>query len=127
MAVIILHSSDVLALQRKTIDIHGGVHGIRDENAFESAIAAVENRIYYEGADVILSAATYAYHLCQAHAFLDGNKRVSAAAMLVFLTVNGYLLNMKNSEIIQLFLDIAAGKLDRGMVEEILKNAVRAS
>lgn len=28
-------------------------------------------------ADVVVCAATYAYHLTQAHAFVDGNKRVA--------------------------------------------------
>ena len=36
------------------------------------------------------SAATYAYHLAQAQAFLDGNKRVAVAVALVFLAGNGH-------------------------------------
>ena len=61
MAIILLESSEILAIQQRTINQHGGIHGIRDRNAFESAIAAVENRIHYEGADVVTCAATYVY------------------------------------------------------------------
>lgn len=43
-------------------------------------MAAAENRAHYEDADISVCAATYAYHIAQAHAFLDGNKRVAAAA-----------------------------------------------
>jgi death-on-curing protein len=35
-------------------------------------------------------AAAYAYHICQNHPFIDGNKRVALAASLVFLDINGY-------------------------------------
>ncbi|MEM7535790.1 MAG: type II toxin-antitoxin system death-on-curing family toxin [Chloroflexota bacterium] len=122
MGIIVLKSSEILAIQKRTIDQHGGIHGVRDQNAFESAIAAVENRIHYEEADVVTCAATYAYHLVQAHAFLDGNKRVAAATTLVFLHVNGYELNMSHADIIQLFLDIAAGKIERDRVEKFIKS-----
>jgi Fic/DOC family len=49
--------------------------GLRDEALLESALTAARNRHHYEMADVVSCAATYAYHLTQAHAFLDGNKR----------------------------------------------------
>jgi death-on-curing protein len=35
-------------------------------------------------------AAAYAYHICQNHPFIDGNKRVALASSLVFLDINGY-------------------------------------
>ncbi|MCB0100033.1 MAG: Fic family protein, partial [Caldilineaceae bacterium] len=60
------------------IDEYGGVHGLRDDGILESALAAAENRAYYENADLASCAATYAFHLCEAHAFLDGNKRIAA-------------------------------------------------
>jgi death-on-curing protein len=33
-------------------------------------------------------AAAYLFHLCQNHAFLDGNKRVGANAAITFLLIN---------------------------------------
>lgn len=80
------------------------------------AIKAAENRYYYETEDLAKLAATYAYHLSQAHAFLDGNKRIAAAAG-VFLEINGAFLEATEDEIIELFLDIAASKLSREDVE----------
>jgi death-on-curing protein len=35
-------------------------------------------------------AASYAYHICQNHPFIDGNKRVALASSLVFLDINDY-------------------------------------
>jgi len=64
---------DVLAIHAKLISETGGSSGLRDEALLESALAAAENRHSYEAADVVSCAATYAYHLTQAHAFVDGN------------------------------------------------------
>jgi|ERR1700752_171899 len=116
---------DVLAVHARLIAETGGTRGLRDEALLESALAAVRNRHFYEAADVVSCAATYAYHLCQTHAFLDGNKRVAAAITEAFLETNGCELTMTNEEIIVLFLEIASSKLNREQVEALLKDKVR--
>ena len=55
----------------------------------ELALKASENRLFYETEDLALLGATYAYHLAQAHAFVDGNKRIAAVASELFLELNG--------------------------------------
>ena len=67
---------DVLTVHARLIAETGGSVGLRDAGLLESALAAAENRHGYEAADLATCAATYAYHLTQAHAFIDGNKRV---------------------------------------------------
>ena len=74
-----------------------------------------------EAADLVTCAATYAYHLTQAHAFIDGNKRVAAAVTETFLESNGSQLAMTDAELVQLFLDIAAGLLSRDEVERLFR------
>lgn len=69
---------EVLDIHARLIEEFGGSHGLRDEGVLESALAAAENRKHYENANLAACAATYAYHLTQAHAFVDGNKRVAA-------------------------------------------------
>jgi death on curing protein len=64
----------------------------------------------------ILSA-TYAYHLSQAHAFIDGNKRIAAVVSELFLELNGAKLNATNEQIIELFLDLASSLSTREEVE----------
>jgi death-on-curing protein len=103
------------------IEAFGGSHGLRDEGALESALVAAGNREYYENADLATCAATYAYHLAQAHAFVDGNKRIAAAVSEIFLEINGARLSMTNEQIIKLFLDIAAGVLSRDEVEQLFQ------
>ncbi|HEV8159622.1 MAG TPA: type II toxin-antitoxin system death-on-curing family toxin [Pyrinomonadaceae bacterium] len=109
--------SAVLEIQSQLIERYGGIHGLRDEGALESSLNTAENRAFYEDAPVDVLAATYAFHLSQAHAFLDGNKRIAAAVTGVFLELNGAWLNASQDEIIELFLDIAASRITREVVE----------
>ncbi len=109
--------SSVLVIQEKLIERYGGIHGLRDAGALESAIKAAENRFNYESEDLAKLAATYAYHLSQAHAFIDSNKRIAAAATGVFLEINAARLDAAEDEIIELFLDIAASRLTGDNVE----------
>lgn len=95
---------------------------MRDEGLLESALAAPENRYRYEDTDLVTCAATYAYHLTQAHAFVDGNKRVAAAITETFLESNGSQLTMSDDEIVRLFLDIAGGMLNRDDVGRLLRS-----
>src|SRR5436190_8215601 len=117
---------DVLIVHARLISETGGTGGIRDEGLLESALAAAENRHHYEAADVVRCAATYAYHLTQAHAFIDGNKRVAAAITETFLETNGVRLIMTNDEIVQLFLKIASGAVNHDQIEHILKEKVKS-
>lgn len=112
---------DVLTVHARLIAETGGSIGLRDEGLLESALAAAENRHGYEDADLVTCAATYAYHLTQAHAFVDGNKRVAAAVTETFLESNGSQLAMTDAELVRLFLDIAAGLLRRDEVERLFR------
>ena len=112
---------DVLSIHQLIIAETGGQPGVRDQGLLESALKAAENRHYYEEADVIACGATYAYHLCMAHAFIDGNKRVAAAVSETFLLINGWQLNMDNVELVNVFLKIADGALLRDAIEEAFR------
>lgn len=122
--MIFLRDEDVLLIHQRQIDQFGGTPGIRDAGLLSSAVAAAENRFHYEGASVAICAATYAYHLTQAHAFLDGNKRVGAATAEVFLILNSASLMASDGEIISLFLAIAASETSREDVERWYQSRV---
>ena len=112
---------EVLSIHRLVVAETGGQLGLRDQGLLESALKAAENRYYYEQADVIACAATYAYHLCMAHAFLDGNKRVAAAVSETFLLLNGWQLALENAELVDMFLKIADGALLRDAIEDVFR------
>jgi len=74
------------------LEDHGGSPGIRDSGLIESALASAQNTFLYGGGgggdfDV---AASYAFHLAEAQAYLDGNKRVGIMAALTFLSMQGH-------------------------------------
>lgn len=43
--MIFLDKQDILAIQEQLIEEFGGIHGIRDDDALESALAAVHNKV----------------------------------------------------------------------------------
>jgi death on curing protein len=77
------------AIHEEQIKSFGGLYGVRDENALESAIMAAQNVFHYGGGDVYEVAAAYAFHLAESQAYLDGNKRTGVQAALVFLEGSG--------------------------------------
>jgi len=117
--MLFLYKTEVIEIHKKLIKEFGGIHGLRDEGALESAMASAKNRAYYENADIAICAATYAYHLTQAHAFIDGNKRIAAAISEIFLEINDVKLNATNEQIVDLFLSIASGEKSRNDIEQI--------
>ncbi len=122
MDIIFLSKDEILALHARGLTEHGGSYGIRDEGTLDSAISAPENRAYYENAGLIECAAAYAFHLTQAHAFVDGNKRVAAAVTVIFLRLNGMAFKVPKQDLIDLFMNIGASKLSRDEVEQMLRN-----
>ena len=105
----------------------GGAYGIRDDGALESALQAAPHRAHYDEATLAVCAATYAYHLSQAHAFLDGNKRIAAAVAELFLELNNAHLEATDQELVHLILSIAAGAISRAAVEQQFEQWVQGN
>ena len=101
--ILLLHS----ALIRET----GGAEGLRDEGLLESALEAPFQSFGETDAypSIQQKAARLGFGLIQNHAFIDGNKRIGAHAMLVFLSLNGIELTYTQSEFSNLILAVAAG------------------
>lgn len=123
--IVFVSKEEALELHHDSIERFGGSYGVRDEGAFEPALRAAENRHYYESADLTVCAATYAFHLCQAHAFIDGNKRIAAAVSILFLRRNGATITATIEELIELFLKIAASEITREAVEQFFAENVK--
>ena len=91
---------------------HGGMQGVRDEGALESALARGRQRFAYEpDADLSVLAASLGYGLARNHPFNDGNKRLAFVAMAVFLALNGLDLVAPEAEVVAVMLELAAGQL----------------
>jgi death-on-curing protein len=98
------------AIHFDMLGAHGGMPGLRDEGALESALMRPQQILAYEPhSDLSALSAAHAYGLTRNHPFNDGNKRVAFVVMAVFLELNGYALNAPEAEVVTTMLDLAAG------------------
>lgn len=109
-----LSKRQVLLLHEQLVAETGGSAGVRDEGLLESALSAPFQG--FGGVDAYPSiqqkAARLGYGLVKNHPFVDGNKRIGAHAMLVFLALNGIELEYTQRELADIILQVAAGKAD---------------
>lgn len=93
----------------------------------ESALAQPEASFAGEWlhGDLFAMAAAYAYHLCQNHPFVDGNKRTALACALVFLALNGIALQDPRNDLGTTMWKVAAGALSKKAVAEALRHRRR--
>lgn len=91
----------------------GGSDGIRDRGLIESAIARATAGFggYERYASVEAKAAAIAHGLGSNHGFVDGNKRVGVAVLLLILRKNDVRLSYSQEELIRLGLDIATDQV----------------
>lgn len=88
---------------------HGGLRGIRDENALESALARARNRwALNKNSDLSELAAAYGFGLAANHLYRDGKKRIAFLTMLMFLGLNGHSLDASETEVVTTMLAVAA-------------------
>ena len=110
--MIVLSKEQILFLHDDVIRETGGLNGIKDDGLLESALAApfhtIDNQDLYPS--IYQKAARLGFGLASNHAFNDGNKRIGAHAMLVFLALNDIELNYSQEELTTIFLDVASGK-----------------
>jgi len=52
------------------------------------------------------------HSIARNHALVDGNKRLSLAAVIAFYGINGHRLSMSNDEAYDLVMAVASGRLD---------------
>jgi death-on-curing protein len=106
---------DVLALHADRIEGYGGSLGVRDLGALQSALGMASASFggAYLHPTLAEMAAAYLFHLSQAHAFVDGNKRIGLAAALAFLDLNGQELVADPDELYDLCMAIAASKASK--------------
>lgn len=107
-----IDSLALLLLHAETLAEHGGLSGVRDAGALESALARPKNLHAYEPeADLARLAAAYGFGLVRNHPFNDGNKRAGFLAIGLFLAINGRQFNPDPSEAIAVIFRLAEGKL----------------
>ena len=109
-----LSKEQVLLLHTQLIEEFGGTDGVRDYNLLDSALEAPFQSFAGEELypTIQAKAARLGYGLIKNHTMLDGNKRIGAHAMLVFLALNGIEMNYTQKELYETVLSVAAGSLE---------------
>ena len=115
----------VEAIHLDQVREHGGLIGIRDENALKSALARARQRWTYEPqTDLPRLAADYAFGIARNHPFRDGNKRVAFVAAVTFLGLNRLNLVASERDVVEAMLALAAGDLDEEQLAEWIRSRV---
>lgn len=108
-------------LPRKMVDAihddqlkqHGGLPGVRDEGAVESALARPKHlQTYGDDPSIERLAAAYGAGLARNHGYRDGNKRTAFMAMYVFLRLNGRQIDADEAAVVDLMKAVAQGNCD---------------
>jgi death-on-curing protein len=114
---------EVLDIYSRVMQQSGGLVGIRDLGALESAVA--QPRMTFDGAELYPTLAEKAsalgFSLIENHPFIDGNKRTGHAALETLLVLNGYQIDASVDEQVEIILKVASGDVDRSTFTEWLR------
>ena len=118
---IFLTLDEVLRIHARSLAEHGGSEGIREPGLVDSALASAQNTLHYGRGDLFDVAASYAFHLAESQAFVDGNKRTAVVAALVFLARNGVYAQPSKWELYLAMIDVAEKKKNKTDLAEIFR------
>ena len=109
-----LSKEQILLLHTQLIEEFGGTDGVRDYNLLDSALETPFQS--FAGVELYptiqAKAARLGYGLIKNHTMLDGNKRIGAHTMLIFLALNGIEMKYTQKELYETVLSVAEGSLE---------------
>jgi death on curing protein len=101
----------VFAIHDMQLAEHGGLDGVRDKGAIESAIAKPQQLAAYGQPDIAELTAAYTYGVAQNHGFTDGKKRTAWVITNVFLDINGYEIEFSATDAYAVVNGLAEGSI----------------
>ena len=118
-----LSKEQILLLHTQLIEEFGGTDGVRDYNLLDSALETPFQS--FAGVELYptiqAKAARLGYGLIKNHTMLDGNKRIGAHTMLIFLALNGIEMKYTQKELYETVLSVAEGSLEyEGLLRWVL-------
>lgn len=115
----------VIETHKLTVRVSGGgSDGILDIGKLESVLQHIQNDDYYPTFEEKLNHLVFSAN--KFHCFEDGNKRISIAAGVLFLTLNGYLFVTKKfiQEMENISYHLAAGIINKDFLLEIITSII---
>jgi len=111
---------DVLYLHEEQLRLYGGASGVRDQGLILSALLRPQTGYYN---DLIEEAAALWESLAMNHGFVDGNKRVAFASLVVFLEANGRGLTADPDDVIVfIYRHLEAGTFRKDVLDTWLRS-----
>jgi death-on-curing protein len=118
---IFLTRTQIERLHEEALRRWGGSAGIRDSGLIDSALASAQNAHWYGNGDEFDIAAAYAFHIAEAQAFVDGNKRTGVATALTFLELNGKYRRPDEEEFYQAMIAVAEKRMTKADLAAYLR------
>ena len=110
---------DVLYIHAEQLRLFGGAHGVRDEGLILSALLRPQTGYY---GDLVEEAAALWESLAMNHGFIDGNKRVAFASLIIFLGANGTQLTAEPDAVIAfIYHHLEAGTFRKDVLDAWLR------
>lgn len=118
--IVYLTLDDALYIHADQIDSYGGTAGVRDQGLVLSALLRPQTGYY---TDLIAEAAALWESLTMNHGFVDGNKRVAYACMVVFMAMNGLGIDASQEEVIDfIYGNIESGTFSHNVLDQWLRD-----
>ena len=112
----------VEAIHTEQLREHGGLPGVRDETALESALARPRQKWQHaEKVDVAVLAAAYGFGLVKNHPYRDGNKRIGFLSIVTFLGMNDHDLDATDADVISEMLTLADGRVSEAELADWIR------
>lgn len=117
---------EIQLIRARGIERFGGSHGVLDLNAVESSLARPQNLWAYgdKNVDVAYLAAAYLCGFAQNQGFVDGNKRIGLGATLVFLRLNGYRLDVPDTDLYALVMAVGRNEVTEAQAAVWLRQRI---
>ncbi|MDP4144061.1 MAG: type II toxin-antitoxin system death-on-curing family toxin [Bacillota bacterium] len=119
-----LDIDNIQLFHKKIINKTGGSEGIRDigliESALNRAFVTFDGHELYESTEKKIAVITHG--LIRNHGFVDGNKRIGIAVMVLLLKMNNIIIKYSQQELIDVGLGVAEGKHDENYILEWIES-----
>jgi death-on-curing protein len=113
----------VEAIHELQLESNGGLPGVRDAGALESALGRPMHRRHHREADDIAEcAASYGFGLAKNLPFADGNKRTAFVTMVTFYELNGGTLTASEEEAVLVMVGVTDGSVSEKRLAQWLRD-----
>jgi death-on-curing protein len=123
-----VHRDTVFAVHDKQLAVHGGLAGVRDIKAVESALDRAQDLAAYgkPPPDIADLAAVYICGIASNHGFNDGYKRTAWVIGRLFLAINNARLVFEVVDAINFMLAVAGGNMTTQQASDWLRQRLVA-